>query len=50
MFCIIMSFQITGDLPHEVDIDGPGEGAFEDYLQTRANNDEEVFDKVREMT
>ncbi|XP_062313433.1 uncharacterized protein LOC134017612 isoform X2 [Osmerus eperlanus] len=45
MFCIIMSFQIIGDLPHEVD--GPGDGAFEDYLQTRANNDEEVFDKVR---
>ncbi|XP_062338233.1 uncharacterized protein LOC134036993 [Osmerus eperlanus] len=42
-----LSTEITGDLPHEVEVDGPGEGAFEDYLQTRANNDEEVFDKVR---
>ena len=38
MFCVIMSFQITGDLPHEVD----GPGAFKDYLQARANNDKEV--------
>ena len=37
-----MSFQITGDLPL-VEVDEVDEETVEDYLQSRAEKDEEVF-------
>ena len=43
-----MSFQITGDLPL-VEVDEVDEGTVADYLQARAEKDEEVFDKVKIM-
>lgn len=51
VFCFIMPFQITGWRSLvEVEFDGSVEVTKEDDLHGRANNDEEVFDKVKDMT
>ncbi|KAJ8358342.1 hypothetical protein AAFF_G00013400 [Aldrovandia affinis] len=42
-----LSSEITGDIPPLVEVDGIDEDTVADYLQARAEKDEEVFDKVR---
>ncbi|KAJ8396529.1 hypothetical protein AAFF_G00018350 [Aldrovandia affinis] len=41
------NLKITGDIPPLVEVDGIDEDTVADYLQARAEKDEEVFDKVR---